>query len=545
MIARSPEEDALFVADEDTSAIQALALPLGETPDVKTMALPGRPAAVVVSGRRVLVTIRRVEDDPEARGALLVFEREAAGLGLREVGRVPLAPDAWGLALSPDGSLVLVSSAWTHQLSAIDLERGAVLWSVDTAREPRGVTILPSGDTAYVSHLVGAAVTRVDHLRDAAPVVKRVELPASPLRSPDKGSLSASLGYVALGAPAGDAVNFPRHALGALGANAWFGMPTVDVLITATDSNPAPRRRSGLPDTALDLPRHGPWSAGSWGVVESTVTEMVQPRAAALRDRTRTLLVASEGANQLVELDTAFTDPSIAVVRKYPTAGAPSGIALSADERTAYVFCRSTFDVSVVQLAERAAGADVAPPRNIRLHDDPLGPDVNPGRQLFYSQSSYVAHDVGCAACHPEGRDDGHTWHETRFAPLEGSLAGHRHVFVSGYDEGRLFLKVYRFGVDEGTQGSQDEVDAAPLGSGQPARFVRSRVIRGACHCSCWTSGSLGGTGTTRASCSPCGGVTIASSSSMHSTAIRMATGRSRAPCSRRVGCRTRTARSS
>ncbi|MFO0619253.1 MAG: c-type cytochrome [Polyangiaceae bacterium] len=472
MIARTAEDDALLVADEDTSALLAIPLPLVKTPNVKTVALPGRPAAIIVSGRRVFVTIRRVDDDPDERGALLLFERsehEGEGVDLREVGRVLLPPDAWGLALSPDGSLALVTSAWTHRLSAIDVARRAVLWSVDTAREPRGVTILPSGDTAYVSHLVGSAVTRVDHLRDSAPVVKRVDFPASPMRSPDGESLSASLGYVALGSPTGNRVYFPRHALGALGVDAWFGVPTVDVLLTATDANPAPRWGPGLPATQVaSVTGQGNWMPGFWGVVESHVPAMAQPRAAAWRARTETLLVASEGANQLVELDTAFTDPSIAVVRKYGTAGAPSGVVLSADERTAYVFCRSTFDLSVVALAEPNIPEAVAPSRTVHLHDDPLGPDVNPGRQLFYSQLDYVAPDVGCAACHPEGRDDGHTWHEATLVSAHESDGIRNHSFLSGYREANLFLTMYKLGVRKKSGDKSETIDVAPLGIGYP-----------------------------------------------------------------------------
>ncbi|MFO0616162.1 MAG: hypothetical protein U0414_26450 [Polyangiaceae bacterium] len=359
-IARTPEEDALFIADEDATCLHALALPLTRTPSVVTTPLPGRPASLVVSGRRVLVVVRRVDGDASAEGALVVFERKGDGVDLTEVGRVALPPDAWGLGLSPDGTLALLTSAWTHRLSAIDVEKRTVRWSVDTAREPRGVTILPSGDTAYVSHLVGAGVTRVDALRAEAPTVKRIDLPAAPLRSPSKETLSASLGYVAVASDGGDRVYFPRHALGALGKDAWFGVPTVDVLLTSNDKPLAPRRRDGLPVTfekgaeELMKTRGQSWLAGKWGVIESDVNTMVEPRAATFRPSAGTMLVASEGADQLVELDTAFTDPSIAVVRTYSTGGAPSGVALSKDERTAYVFCRSSFELSSSPLRRRS-----------------------------------------------------------------------------------------------------------------------------------------------------------------------------------------------
>jgi len=87
----------------------------------------------------------------------------------------------------------------------------------------------------------------------------------------------------------------------------------------------------------------------------------VQPRSVAYRSSTDTLLVASEGSNTLTELDALAPDPTMAVVSTIPLTtsydvygdfpdrgGAPAGIALSRDERTAFVYCRSTFDVARV-----------------------------------------------------------------------------------------------------------------------------------------------------------------------------------------------------
>src|SRR6185437_199431 len=104
---------------------------------------------------------------------LLVLRRKG-GLALEEVGRVPLPADAWGLAITPDEGTAIVSSAWTHRVSAVDLKALKVLWSVDVGREPRGVVVLPSGDRAYVSHLVGSGVTRIDGVTTKDPKVTRI-----------------------------------------------------------------------------------------------------------------------------------------------------------------------------------------------------------------------------------------------------------------------------------------------------------------------------------------------------------------------------------
>jgi hypothetical protein len=240
-IARAVEGDALFVADEDHATVRVIGLPVEVKARRADLATPGRPAQVLALHGRVLVTIRQVD---KGEGALLVLGR-GPDLALTEIGRVTLPADAWGLAVTPDEGTAIVSSAWTHRVSAVDLRTLKVRWSVDVAREPRWIAVLPGGDRAYVSHLVGSGVTRIDGLADPAgaePVVKRVALPAAPLRSPANVELPASLGYAAVASPSGDRVLFPRNALGALGPGRWFGVGAVDVLMTDTDTALAPAR---------------------------------------------------------------------------------------------------------------------------------------------------------------------------------------------------------------------------------------------------------------------------------------------------------------
>jgi DNA-binding beta-propeller fold protein YncE len=135
----------------------------------------------------------------------------------------------------------------------------------------------------------------------------------------------------------------------------------------------------------------------------------VQPRAIVYRKAKSSLLVASEGGDAIVELDALAIEPALQPLATHSvrqgniegidaaaTGGAPSGIALSADEREAYVFCRSTYDVVAVDL-ERAAG-DASKLRVRHIADDPLLDGVGDkdpvrkfreaariGRRLFYN----------------------------------------------------------------------------------------------------------------------------------------------------------------
>ncbi len=389
-------------------------LPLEAGSDAREVAMPGRPAQVLPWGDQLLVTIR----DP---GLLLVMVRDAAK-GLVEAARVALPVDAWGVSLTPDGATALVTSGWSHQLSAIDLATAKKKWSVDVLREPRA--IVAREDMAYVTHLTGAAFTRVDGL-SGTPHVDVVTLPPAPLRAPSGRTLAASLAYSATLSPDGARLFVARHALGALGKDAWFGASTVDVMLTKGDVPLAPKHVGRLPFYRADKGASGD-EVKVPGTPQSPFT---QPRAIVYRKKTQTLLVASEGDDLVAELDALALDPTLALVRLYPLGaaqdpmlpvaskgGAPSGIALSLDESIAWVWCRSTYDLAQVKLDTASAS-----PLLVHLVDDALPAAAALGRRLFYNAGDRLTSGgVGCAGCHPDGRDDGFVWREAKINTSQG-----------------------------------------------------------------------------------------------------------------------------
>lgn len=409
VVALAPDGASLYVADEDHLALRTVKLPV-DVSTTRSLELPGRPAAVLPTSTDVLVTIR----DP---GMLLALRRD--GDELREVARVPLPGDAWGVALTPDQRRAVVTSAWTHTVSIVDLSEWRVVASLDVAREPRGVVVEPGGEVAWVSHLVGAELTRVDGVAGGAPTASRVSLPPSPMRAPAGGTLSASLGYSLALSPDGARLFAPRHALGAIGTRAWYGAPTVDVLDLERGRPLVPPKRLGLRSARPGDPFVQELRAQHGAVPYVDTTAIVQPRAIVARASTRTLLVLSEGADALVELDAESPDPAVRPVhtwtlgrgRDVPHAvhdvcAAPAGLALSSDESTAYVFCRASYDLAIVGLSSGSFAS-------LRLGDDPLGKKAERGRRIFHSiGDDATSGGLACSGCHPEGRDDGHTWHE-------------------------------------------------------------------------------------------------------------------------------------
>jgi hypothetical protein len=417
-LVRAGADDALYVADEDHGVVRIIPLPADAGRPRPEIPMPGPPAAVLALADRVIVTVRNP--------AMLVILRPEAET-LVETGRVPLPPDAWGLAVTPDEQTAIVTSAWSGQVSAVDLASATKRWSVDVAREPRAVLVTPDGKTAYVSHLVGADLTRIDGI-GATPSVRRIKLGAAPLRTPRKQVLAASLGYAL--ASDGPHLFVSRHALGASGGSVWYGSPTVDVMLTADDTPLAPAPTAapiGIQQSVFN-PMAGPLASDYETALPGDAAPFPQPRAMVHRASTRTLIVASEGWNRLVELDATAIDPSVHVLKTFhvgarpdpatgaaTSCGAPTGLALSADERTAYVFCRATYDLALVDLGgydEPAAAVPRGPTPMFRLAEDPA-PEIAAGRRLFYDATdALVSGDLACAGCHPDGRDDGFVYNE-------------------------------------------------------------------------------------------------------------------------------------
>ena len=464
-LVRAAGESALWIADEDHRVLRKIPLPFpGDVAALPApIELPGAPAQVLALADRVLVTVRSVSEDrtkpnpiTHPPGLLLIMKPDAAK-GLVEVARVDLPADAWGIAISPDESTVLVTSAWTHKVSAIDLATAKVRWTIDVPREPRAVVIRPDGGSAYVTHLVGSAVTRIDDLA-GTPKIHAVDLPPAPARAPSGKTLDASLGYSAVLNDDGSRLFVARHALGALGQGSWFGAMTLDVLATRSDLPVLQKRLPGLPaaknpllakltDAGLVTPLE---------IAAGELTPVTQPRAVAYRKSAKTVVVIGEGDDRLAELDALSAAPAIKPVVIYKlgskydvhlniagACGAPAGLALSEDDKLAYVFCRSTYDLAIVTLSDpenppplphvkpgedrsRETPTDVV---TIHLADDPGDKEVMLGRRLFHNATdALTSGGLACSGCHPEGRDDAHVWHEARVA---SSNESERVIFIA------------------------------------------------------------------------------------------------------------------
>ncbi len=365
-LARTPDDGALVVADEDHHVLRVLSLPVDETKPSVALDMPGAPAQVLALGDRILVTIR----EP---GLLLELRRD--GTTLRETGRVALPWDAWGLAVTADGANAIVTSAWTHRITGIDLAHLGILWSLNATREPRGIAIGTDG-VAYVGHLVGSRISKIEGIATSTPTLSRVDVNAAPLRTGPDELLDASLTYAPVLSPNGDLLFLPRHALGAFTSQWWFGAATVDTVTTKDFAPLSPKAAAGA---LCDAVGGGSGECDENAIAPDQGSAFISPRAAVYRSQTSTLLIASEGTNALVELDARALDPSLAVKRTHKlekregkeapatdvvvSGGAPEAIALSADEKDCVCVLSQHLRSGYRPARRRFADTDGAPRR--------------------------------------------------------------------------------------------------------------------------------------------------------------------------------------
>lgn len=404
-----------WVADADNRAIHHVDL---RTREVRTTDLPGRPEQLARVGDSALaVTLRETnqvalyeidgQDDPDGDVALSL-------LSMADV-----ASDPYGIAVSPRGE-ILVTSGWGHtvtSLSAATLERR---FALDVGREPRGVVVSPDGARAFVTHAVGSKITVIP-LDVESPSAYPLDALGGQFKNRlDKASSAgtlhptAALAYSAVLSPTGSRLFVP-HVIEQNGADttrsvpgAYGGVPveeetsfaSVAVLATETGQVLGAAPEGAHPVDGL-LPIAVDPSLGF--AVAPEPAPCRQARGSALAGDA--LLVASQGTNELVELDARAIDPATSVRRVFPVGEGPSGVDADEASGLAVVWNQLSHDVSVVHLPTGVT-------ERIPVADDPLDPEVAAGRRLFQTElDRRITRDGrACAGCHPEGREDGVVW---------------------------------------------------------------------------------------------------------------------------------------
>lgn len=402
------DEDAshALVADPDGRALHVVDLATDEVVTTPLGATPGDLA--LLDDGRVAVALRD-------QNALVVVDR---GTG-RVLARQAVPADPWGLAVTPSGD-VLVTSTWGRAVTALSAADLSVRWSVGVAREPRGVVVSPDGARAWVTHLVGDALSTLDLVDAESPRVGRASVLTGEHRNrvdaaTGAGTLhpSPSLAFSIAASPDGHRLFVP-HRLAQNGEKIVHATPgsyggvaiEEDTTIgTVTVVDAATGRALGA-----RLPAKDPTRASLSLSTSPFSTTAVAPAPLAARQLSSavvvgdSLLVTSLGTGELFELDARALDPSLAVVRVFRVGRGAAGV--DARPGIAVAFASHERGLTVIDLALGAV-------KRVSLGPQTQDPVLARGRALFHDETDRRISRDGraCAGCHPEGRDDGVVWH--------------------------------------------------------------------------------------------------------------------------------------
>ena len=159
ILAMSPRRNLAVVTSEGDGTLDLF--DLGSFERVGRVPVFGFPRvlAVTADGATAFLTVRWLN-------GVLAVDLQGKGprgrLALGEVGFAPEGKDAHGVALTPDGQVLLVTSQMTGQLTFADAATFAVVGQLEVGRNPNWVEVTPDGRFAVVSNTDDDTATVVD-----------------------------------------------------------------------------------------------------------------------------------------------------------------------------------------------------------------------------------------------------------------------------------------------------------------------------------------------------------------------------------------------
>jgi DNA-binding beta-propeller fold protein YncE len=334
--------------------------------------------------------------------------------------RTPAEP--YGLALTPDRKLLLVSTIADRTLVAYDVTSGAEAWRAPLGSEPRGIAVSPDGTRALVAYLTIGTVDQID-LRGshrAQPIA--IANPASPRRCRRCGN---------------DGDSFAR------GAFAVTFMGDHQAIVPFQREVPVQRND--------DVERAGSYGGGSEppishqlaffrfgdGPTAQSTAEIAQhqARAVAWDDVHDALYIAGMGTDSIVQVRNA-SQVSIAMGTMVALTGTdrcgPDGLAVTSFGNV-LVWCSFTRSVQRVQFVDDDTGelADtVSVTGGPTLVASAMTAKQHKGLVLFHAADPAISQggSLACSSCHPDNRADGLSWriekHELQTPILAGRMVG-------------------------------------------------------------------------------------------------------------------------
>jgi mono/diheme cytochrome c family protein len=364
-------------------------------------------------------------------------DKHGRGLGIRASVEIR---EPHGLALTPDGNTLLVTSVADHELVGVDLRDGelTIAWRVALLPEPRGVAVSPDGKRAIVGFLsTGAlALLRLPEHEGEPPRVRYRSLEPrdqlrvnSRLRGSEEDSDSSLVEARSRFEVPSDtgrrsarntfAVAFVGHGLAVAPHELATPQLTRNPAITGTygggDSfSPITHALSRLGTEALD-------GAAATAPLEQPEIDVDMPRSLAYELARDTLYVGGYGDDSVVAIANVSQGTIVASWRiRVGDESDPCGIdGLAVDGDSLWIHCEFGRELLHFELGDLKSREDVVATRSAELTKPIRPPEVEHGAELFRrAGDSRLTLDgtLACAQCHPEGRSDGLSWR------LEGAI---------------------------------------------------------------------------------------------------------------------------
>ncbi len=394
-LAASKDADTLYVACADARQVAWVELPGAKV--TRRIAMPAEPTGLALSpdGTKLIVTCAA------PRSTVVVLDAVSGD----RIAAIPAGHTAMSPAISPDGKRLYVCNRFSGDVSVIDLAAGKEVARVAAVREPIAAAVTPDGRAVLVANHLPDARTNNTLSFDVTPVVtvidaRTLETGAIPLRHGANGLRGLCV------SPDG------KHALVThLLSNfdmtpfrvdtGWINTNVVSIIDV--------EKRQVISTIGLD---YYDMAAGNpYDVTWTADGESVCVSVAGTHE------LATIGASDLLgEFARQTMQPMMAVWPIYLSLGeslwrrvtlpgnGPRGLAVAGSK--VYVAQYFSDTVAVVD-RDTAGGVSID---TIALGPAPRLTPQRRGELLFHDATLCYQQWVSCASCHPDGRTDGLNW---------------------------------------------------------------------------------------------------------------------------------------
>lgn len=394
-LAAAEDGNTLYVACADAHEVAWVDLPGGKV--TRRVAVPAEPTGLALSpdGTNLIVTCAA----PKSTVAVL---DAASG---SPIAAIPAGHTAMSPVISRDGTRLYVCNRFDNDVSVIDLAGGKEVARVSAVREPIAADITPDGREVLVANHLPLARTDRPFVGEVVPVVtvidtRTLETSAIPLRHGANGLRGLCV------SPDGKHA-FVTHLLSNFEMipfrvdTGWINVNVVSVLDIA-------ERRV---ESTIGLDEYDLGAGNPWDVTCSADGQTVCVSLAG----THELFVI--GRSELLgEFAHRTMQPMMAVWPIYLSLGeslwrriklpgnGPRGLATAGSKVYAAQYFSDS--VAVVELGT----ADDAPAGDFPLGRAPQLSERRRGELLFHDATLCYQQWQSCASCHPDGRADGLNW---------------------------------------------------------------------------------------------------------------------------------------